>query len=147
MEGKAIFKSLILYLTLFESTFGEDVCLNELRNPYPDTYLDYALRRTVESAFLQVGKGLRCGEGSEKASVEVLEYKDVPTGLSRFQRVNSYNLLLSFELKVQDKTYKYSVTVPYLLPSGEQGDIPKRSAVEDALGIIFPSLIKDLSRR
>lgn len=147
MEGKAIFKGLILGLVFFQTAIGGEVCLSELKNPYPDDYLDYALRRTVERAFLQAGERLRCGEGSEKVSVEVLEYKDVPTGLSPFQRVNSYNLFLSFELKTQSKSYKYSVAVPYFLPSGEQGDLPKRSALEDALGIIYPRLIEDLIRR
>jgi hypothetical protein len=147
VESKAIFKGLILGLVLFQTAFGREVCLSELKNPYPDDYLDYALRRTVERAFLQAGEKLRCGEGSEKATVEVLEYKDIPTGLSPFQRVNSYNLLLSFELKTQSKSYKYSITVPYFLSSGGQGDLPKRSALEDALGIIYPRLIKDLSRR
>jgi hypothetical protein len=147
VESKAIFKGLILGLVLFQTAMGREVCLNELKNPYPDDYLDYALRRTVERAFLQVGERLRCGEGSEKVSVKVLEYKDIPTGLSPYQRVNSYNLLLSFELKTQSKSYKYSVVVPYFLPSGGQGDVPKRSALEDALGIIYPRLIEDLSRR
>lgn len=147
MEGKAILKSLILGLVLFQTAMGGEVCLSELKNSYPDDYLDYALRRTVERAFLQAGEKLRCGEGSEKVSVEVLEYKDIPTGLSPYQRVNSYNLLLSFELKTQSKSYKYSVAVPYFLPSGGQGDLPKRSALEDALGIIYPRLIEDLSRR
>jgi hypothetical protein len=147
VESKAILKGLILGLVLFQTAIGKEVCLGELKNSYPDDYLDYALRRTVERAFLQAGEKLRCGEGSEKVSVEVLEYKDVPTGLSPFQRVNSYNLLLSFELKTQDKSYKYSVVVPYFLPSGGQGDIPKRSALEDALGIIYPRLIEDLIRR
>jgi len=147
VEGKALLKGLILGLVLFQPAIGKEVCLSELKNPYPDDYLDYALRRTVERAFLQVGERLRCGEGSEKVTVEVLEYKDIPTGLSPFQRVNSYNLLLSFELKTQSKSYKYSITVPYFLPSGGQGDIPKRSALEDALGIIYPRLIEDLIRR
>ena len=147
MESKAIFKGLILGLVFFQTAIGREVCLSELKNPYPDYYLDYALRRTVERAFLQAGERLRCGEGSEKVIVEVLEYKDISTGLSPFQRVNSYNLLLSFELKTQGKSYKYSVAVPYFLPSGGQGDLPKRSALEDALGIIYPRLIEDLSRR
>jgi hypothetical protein len=147
VEGKAIFKGLIFGLVLFQTAIGREVCLNELKNPYPDDYLDYALKRTVERAFLQAGERLRCGEGSEKVTVEVLEYKDVPTGLSPFQRVNSYNLFLSFELKTQSKSYKYSVAVPYFLSSGGQGDLPKRSALEDALGIIYPRLIEDLSRR
>ena len=147
MEGKAILKSLILGLFFLHTAIGKEVCLSELKNPYPDDYLDYALRRTVERAFLQVGERLRCGEGSEKVTVEVLEYKDISTGLSPFQRVNSYNLLLSFELKTQSKSYKYSVAVPYFLPSGGQGDLPKRSALEDAIGIIYPRLIQDLSRR
>jgi hypothetical protein len=147
VEGKAIFKGLILGLILFKTAIGGEVCLSELKNSYPDDYLDYALRRTVERAFLQAGEKLRCGEGSEKVTVEVLEYKDVPTGLSPYQRVNSYNLFLSFELKTQDKSYKYSVVVPYFLPSGGQGDVPKRSALEDALGIIYPRLIEDLIRR
>jgi hypothetical protein len=147
VEGKAILKGLILGLVLFQTAIGGEVCLSELKNPYPDGYLDYALRRTVERALLQAGERLRCGEASEKVSVEVLEYKDVPTGLSPFQRVNSYNLFLSFELRTQDKSYKYSVAVPYFLPSGGQGDIPKRSALEDALGIIYPRLIEDLIRR
>jgi len=147
VEGKAILKGLILGLVLFQTAIGGEVCLSELKNPYPDDYLDYALRRTVERAFLQAGEKLRCGEGSEKVSLEVLKYKDVPTGLSPYQRINSYNLLLSFELKTQNKSYKYSVVVPYFLPSGGQGDVPKRSALEDALGIIYPRLIEDLSRR
>jgi len=147
VESKAIFKGLILGLVFFQTAIGREVCLSELKNPYPDYYLDYALRRTVERAFLQAGERLRCGEGSEKVIVEVLEYKDISTGLSPFQRVNSYNLLLSFELKTQGKSYKYSVAVPYFLPSGGQGDLPKRSALEDALGIIYPRLIEDLSRR
>jgi hypothetical protein len=147
MEGKAILKGLILGFVLFQTAFGKEVCLSELKNPYPDDYLDYALRRTVEMAFLQAGERLRCGEGSEKVTVEVLEYKEIPTGLSPFQRVNSYNLLLSFELKTQGKSYKYNVAVPYFLPSGGQEDLPKRSALEDALGIIYPRLIEDLSRR
>jgi hypothetical protein len=147
VESKAIFKGLILGLVLFQTAFGKEVCLSELKNPYPDDYLDYALRRTVERAFLQVGERLRCGEGSEKVTVEVLEYKNIPTGLSPFQRVNSYNLFLSFELKTQSKSYKYSVAVPYFLPSGGQGDLPRRSALEDALGIIYPKLIEDLIRR
>jgi len=76
VEGKAIFKGLILGLVFFQTAIGGEVCLSELKNPYPDDYLDYALRRTVERAFLQAGERLRCGEGSEKVSVEVLEYKD-----------------------------------------------------------------------
>jgi hypothetical protein len=147
VESKAILKGLILGLTVFQTAFGREVCLSELKNPYPDDYLDYALRRTVERAFLQAGERLRCGEGSEKVSVEVLEYKEVPTGLSPFQRVNSYNLLLSFELKTQIKSYKYSITVPYFLPFGGEGDLPRRSALEDALGIIYPRLVEDLIRR
>jgi hypothetical protein len=147
VESKAIFKGLILGLVLFQTASGGEVCLSELKNPYPDDYLDYALRRTVERAFLQAGERLRCGEGSEKVSVEVLEYKEVPTGLSPFQRVNSYNLLLSFELKTQIKSYKYSITVPYFLPFGGEGDLPRRSALEDALGIIYPRLVEDLIRR
>jgi hypothetical protein len=147
VEGKAISKGLILGLVLFQTAMGGEVCLSELKNPYPDDYLDYALRRTVERAFLQAGEKLRCGEGSEKVSVEVLEYKDIPTGLSPYQRVNSYNLFLSFEIKTQDKSYRYSIAVSYFLPSGGQGDVPKRSALEDALGIIYPKLIEDLSRR
>jgi hypothetical protein len=147
VEGKAILKGLILGFVLFQNAIGKEVCLSELKNPYPDDYLDYALRRTVERAFLQAGEKLRCGEASEKVSVEVLEYKDIPIGLSPFQRVNSYNLFLSFEIKTQDKSYRYSVAVPYFLPSGGQGDIPKRSALEDTLGIIYPRLIEDLIRR
>lgn len=147
MESKAILKGLIFGLVLFQTAIGREVCLSELKNPYPDDYLDYALRRTVERAFLQAGERLGCGEGSEKVTVEVLEYKDIPTGLSPYQRVNSYNLLLSFELKTQSRSYKYSVTVPYFLPSGGEGDLRKRSALEDALGIIYPRLIEDLIRR
>jgi len=147
VEGKAILKGLILGLVLFQTAIGREVCLSELKNPYPDDYLDYALRRTVERAFLQAGERLRCGEGSEKVTVEVLEYKDIPTGLSPYQRVNSYNLFLSFELKTQSKSYKYNVAVPYFLPSGGQGDLPKRSALEDALGIVYNKLIEDLIRR
>jgi hypothetical protein len=147
VEGKAILKGLTLGLGLLQTAIGGEVCLSELKNPYPDDYLDYALRGTVERAFLQAGEKLRCGNGSEKVTVEVLEYKDIPTGLSPFQRVNSYNLFLSFELKTQSKSYKYSVAVPYFLPSGGQGDLPKRSALEDALGIIYNKLIEDLIRR
>jgi hypothetical protein len=146
-QPQAILKGLILGLVLFQTAIGREVCISELKNPYPDDYLDYALRRTVERAFLQAGEQLRCGEGSEKVTVEVLEYKHIPTGLSPFQRVNSYNLFLSFELKTPVKSYKYSVAVPYFLLSGRQVDLPKRSALEDALGIIYPRLIEDLIRR
>ena len=123
------------------------MCIKPVENPFPDSYLDYSLRRTVERAFLQAGVSLSCKEGAEEVEVQVVEFKDVPAGLSPFQRVNVYSLKLTFSVKLEDGEKTYSTSVSYSLPSGAEGDNPRRFAVDDALNIIYPELIYNLSRR
>ncbi|WP_448587649.1 hypothetical protein [Thermocrinis sp.] len=134
-------------MSLFSLSFGAEVCIKNIDNPFPEGYLTYAVRRTVEQAFLQAGAKLACKQGSEDVSVVISEFKDIPVGLSPFQRVNAYNLRLSFVIKQRGEEKNYGTTVSYSLPSGAEGDTRRRFAIDDALSIIYLRLVEDLSRR
>ena len=149
MEGKTIRiqQGLILKLLLLSISFGAEVCIKQLNNPFPEPYLTHALRNTVERAFLQAGAKLGCKEGTQEVNVAVLELKENPAGISPSQRVNVYELNLSFRLKFKDEEKNYGAKVSYSLPSGAEGDIGRRFAIDDALNIIYPKLLEDLRRR
>ncbi|WP_448584304.1 hypothetical protein [Thermocrinis sp.] len=149
MEGKTIriHQWLIIKLLFVSFSFGVDVCIKHLKNPFPEPYLTYTLRHTIERAFLQAEVRLSCTENAQEVEVVVLELKDDPIGFSPFQRVNVYQLSLSFNLKFKEEEKNYSVKVSYSLPSGAEGDRSRRFAINDALNIIYPKLLEDLIRR
>jgi len=148
VEGKTIriHQAIILKLLLVSFSFGTDVCIS-LKNPFPEPYLTYALRNTIERVFLQAGVKLSCKEDAQKVEVDVLELKENPVGFSPFQRANIYELGLSFNLRFKDEEKNYSLRVSHSLPSGAEGDRGRRFAIDDALNIIYPKLLEDLMRR
>ncbi|ADC89999.1 hypothetical protein Thal_1368 [Thermocrinis albus DSM 14484] len=137
---------LLGFLSGISCAFGAAFCI-KTETTYPDPYLYQTVLRTVERAVLESGESLSCGEGSQPMRVSVLEFQDIPVGYSPFQRVNAYTLKLTLLLETKDMKRAFSAVTTYSLPDGSRGDLPRRSALDSLMTIIYPDILNSLIRR
>ncbi len=132
---------------LFASlSFGGPLCVELVRDPYRDPYLSFAVLRTVERAVLESGRGLSCGDGSEALKVEIVRFEERPIAYTPEQRVSAYTLRITLKFTMRDRSFSVTSVVPYSLPTGGLGDIPRRRAIDDALDKIYLNILKNLRR-
>ncbi len=136
----------LLLLTLNSLVLSGDFCIRGVENDTNEPYLSYALLRTVEKAILESGGRLNCRGKAEEVSVRVVRFEEKPISYTPRQRVNSYNLYLTFEVRVGERKFSLSGVVPYSLPSGGLGDIPRRKAIDDLLDKIYWNILQNLRR-
>ena len=127
--------------------FSSAFCIKSVENPYRDPYINYALRKKLEDAILESGNTLDCKEDAIVILPIVKELKETPIAYSPYQRVNAYNLTLKVAIKDGKEERDFSFTVPYNLPTGGLGDLPRRKAIDDILGIIYIELVQYFKRR
>ncbi len=137
---------LALILLLLSLAYAGSFCIKEVENETNEPYLSYALLRTLEKAVLEVGGDISCSGDFREIRVKVRSFRELPIAYTPQHRVSSYNLSLSVEIQVEGSSFVLSGTVPYTLPSGGLGDIPRRSAVDDLVDKIYLDLIKNLRR-
>lgn len=134
-------------LMLFVSfAVGVDFCIKKVENPYPEPYLDFTFRKKLERAILETGNRIACKEGSKQIIPKVELLKETPIAYTPQQRVSAYNLELKVSLTVDGKSQSFSTAVPYSQPSGSLGDLPKRSAIDDAFGIIYIDMLEFIKK-
>ncbi len=126
--------------------FSNPLCIKLLEDRYRDPYLGFAILRTVEKAALESGRGVSCGENSEDLKVEVLNFSERPIAYTPDQRVSAYNLYITLRFTLSGRAFTLSSVVPYSLPTGGLGDIPRRRAIDDALDKLYLNILKNLRR-
>jgi len=136
----------LLILLLTAPLRAELFCIEEVENPTNDPYVGYSLQRAVEKAFIENGFTLSCKGDHRKVIVRVSRFEEIPIAYTPRQRVSSYNLLLTAEVRVNGESFTIGGTVPYTLPSGGYGDIPRRQAVDDLLDKIYLDLLRKVRR-
>ncbi len=129
-------------LLLLSFSFSADFCLKAVENPYPEPYISYVFRKSLERAILETGNRLSCREGSKTIEPQVELLKETPIAFTPQQRVSAYNLEVRISLTVGKTKRAFSTTVPYSQPAGSLGDLPKRGAIEDAFGIIYIDMLE-----
>ncbi|SNZ11903.1 hypothetical protein [Hydrogenobacter hydrogenophilus] len=138
---------LIMYLSFVGLTFSALFCIKPVENPYRDPYINYALRKKLEDAVLESGHKLSCKENALSIVPVIKELKETPIAYTPYQRVSAYNLTLSIALKDGKEEKDFSFTVPYNLPTGGVGDLPRRRAIDDILDIIYIEFVQYFKRR
>lgn len=136
----------ILIVLFFSLSFATDFCLKEIENPYPEPYLNFAFRKNLEKAILETGNRLSCHRGSVEIIPKVELVKENPIAYTPQQRVSAYNLELKVSLNTEQKSQSFSVVVPYSQPEGGPGDLPRRSAIEEAFGIIYIEMLEFIKK-
>jgi hypothetical protein len=136
---------LILLLTPL-AIFGKSYCITEIKNPSDDPYLEYALLRAVEKAIIESGYSLSCEGEYEKVLLKVTEFNQIPIAYTPEQRINLYNLSLRLKVAFGEREFTVSSTVPYSLPSGSTGDIPRRKAIDDLTDKIYSYILQNIRR-
>jgi len=126
--------------------FSKELCIKEVENDTNEPYLSYALLKTLEKAILESGGSLGCSEDSTGVYVRITNFKETPIAYTPAQRVSSYNLSVSFSVRVGEHSFSLGGTVPYSLPSGGFGDIPRRKAIDDLLDKIYWNLLQNFRR-
>ncbi|MCS6956856.1 MAG: hypothetical protein RMK75_00140 [Aquificaceae bacterium] len=138
---------IILLLTAFLSlALSKDFCVGNIQNPYPDPYVEYVFRKTLERALLESGHRIKCTPEAEKITPSVDLIKETPIAYTPQQRVSAYNLEIRVSLTLKEKRV-FSALVSYSLPDGSLGDLPRRSAIQDAFNIIYTEMLQFLGRR
>ncbi len=137
----------LLLLGLTSLAFSSEVCIKHVENPYPEPYLNIALRKILERALLSSGKSLGCSQDAKELKVFVKEFKEEPLAYTPLQRVSTYNLRLSISLVdgVSERTYTQSISYPQ--PTGALGNMPRREAIDTIMGIIYLDILRDMRRR
>jgi len=121
--------------------FSRSFCIEEVENSTADPYITYSLQRTVEKAFLENGYELSCEGNPHKVRIRISSFEETPIAYTPAQRVSSYNLILRAEVRINGKSISIGGAVPYTLPSGGYGDLPRRKAVDDLLDKIYLDLL------
>ena len=137
---------LLSLLVIPSLLFGGGFCVSSVENPSDDPYLEYALMKAVERAIMESGYRLDCSGGYEEVRVRVVEFKEVPIAYTPRQRVSLYNLIMSVKVSVGGREFTLSSSVPYSLPSGSYGDIPRRKAIDDLTDKIYSYILQNLRR-
>lgn len=139
---------LLLFVLLgIAFSFADDFCIKEVENPYPESYLSYAFRKSIERAILESGHSIKCKEGAKKVEPKVEFIRETPIAYTPQQRVSAYNLEVRMALVVDGSKKSFSVLVPYSQPEGGVGDLPRRGAIEDALKIMYVDILDFIRRR
>ncbi len=136
----------LIILLLSGSLFAQTFCVREVLNSTDEPYLSYSLLRIVERALLENGYELGCEGSFNEIGLKVKEFKEIPIAYTPEQRVSSYNLILSVELKVNGEDHTLRSFVPYDLPYGGLGDVPRRRAIDDLLDKIYIEILEILRR-
>ncbi len=121
-------------------------CIEKVENDTNEPYLSYALLKMAERAILESGGELSCEVSSKRVRVRVIDFREIPLAYSPSQRVNSYNLYLSFEVSVGGSSFSVGGSVPYSLPTGSLGDVPRRKAIDDLVDKIYFEVLKNFRR-
>lgn len=137
----------LLFLLLLNISFSLDFCIKPVENPYNEPYVSYALLRNLERSILESGHSLSCNGSSISITPVIKEIKEVPIAYTPFQRVSAYNMTLTFILKDYKGEVSFSPTVPYNQPTGGLGNLPRREAIDNAMGIIYVELVENFKRR
>jgi hypothetical protein len=132
-------------LLLISLAYAETFCI-EVENETNEPYLSYAVMKFVEKAVLESGATLSCKEDHKNLRVRIVRFKETPIAYTPEQRVSSYNLSLSLKLELEGREFTLSGSVPYTLPTGGLGDIPRRKAIDDLLDKIYWNLLQNLRR-
>jgi len=134
--------ALLFTSPLLASTF----CIKGVENNTNEPYLSYSLLRVVERAILENGHEISCEDTAKEVRVKVKRFEEVPIAYTPEQRVSAYNLMLSVEISINGDMHSFSSFVPYTLPYGGLGDIPRRKAIDDLLDKIYIEVLKTLRR-
>ncbi len=136
----------LILLTTASLSFGEVFCIQDVENNTNEPYLSYAVLKFVEKALLEAGNTISCEGEHEKVHVRIRDFRDTPIAYTSRQRVSSYNLHLSLEIRVGEKKITLGGAVPYTLPGGGYGDIPRRKAIDDLLDKIYWNALQNFRR-
>ncbi len=126
--------------------YANSFCIREEEGTFiDDPYIDEYAIKSVEKAFLEAHKNLDCDSKSSKTVyMKITNFGASPIGYSIYQRANNYMLTVSLELDIGKKHFNYTQVSYYSLPTGGEGDIPKRQAFEDAMDRIKDMIVEDL---
>ncbi len=137
---------ILILLLLAGLLRAETFCIKGVENRTNEPYLSYSLLKAVERAILENGHKIGCDGRFKEVRVRVKDFNEMPIAYTPEQRVSSYNLVLSVELILNGKRHSFSSVVPYTLPYGGLGDIPRRKAIDDLLDKIYIEILKTLRR-
>jgi len=134
----------LLFLPLI--AVAQTYCIREIENPSDDPYLEYALIKAVERAIIETGNRLSCKEDYDPVKLVITRFEQIPIAYTAEQRINLYNLSLVLRVNLGEKAFTVSSTVPYSLPSGSSGDLPRRKAIDDLTDKIYSYILQNLRR-
>ena len=134
----------MVLLILCGACVADTFCVEIEGDRYRDPYLSYALLRTVERAVVESGHTLHCGEGSKTLRVEILSFGEKPIAYTPQQRVSTYSLDVRVRLSTEGESFTVFTSVPYAIPGGSEGDIPRRRAIDDLLDKLYLNILKNL---
>ncbi len=135
-----------LYLCFIATSYAQSFCIKPRDGVFiDDPYIKAYTIKAVEDAFLEAKKSLNCNsKNSKNVILKITNFSAMPIGYSIYQRANNYILNVGIEIKVNNKKYTYFQSSYYALPTGGQGDLPKRQAFEDAMDRIKDMIVEDL---
>ncbi len=127
---------MFLVILLLSFLFAKELCL-EFNINTDDPYLNKRVEQYVEELALESGFKLGCSEKSLNLPVSA-SFSENGIAISPKQRVSTY----LFSLSVNIGNESFSTSVPYSLPSGAFGELPRRKALEEAIKRLRLPIIK-----
>ncbi len=124
--------------------FANAFCVKVERDPYRDPYLGLAVLKTIERAVIESGLAVSCDDSAKDLNVRIVSFREVPIAFTPDQRVSVYNLSLTLKVTAGSRQFTVSGSVPYSLPTGGLGDIPRRKAIDDLLDKLYLNILEKL---
>jgi len=130
---------LIILMMLSLIANGREICLSVEGRNLKDPFVKQYVLDKINQYILESGWSVGCSEKALRLYLRV-DYNERPLVISAGQRVKSY----LFSLKIRINGRRFSASVPYSLPYGGLGELPRRKAVEEAMGRMKLSIIEYL---
>ncbi|GAB6066339.1 hypothetical protein JCM9492_14320 [Aquifex pyrophilus] len=127
---------MLLVFFLLSFLFAKELCL-DFNIDTEDSYVNKRIAQYVERFALESGFELSCSEKSLNLSVSA-SFSERSVAISPKQRVSTY----LFSLSIRIGSESFSTSVPYSLPSGALGELPRRKALEEAIQRLKLPIIK-----
>ncbi len=122
-------------------SFSQEICIKLEENTSEEPYASVAVIKTFEKAIFESGFSAGCSENSKLLKLYITDLEEVPIAYTPQQRVSTYTLILRIKMVLNGVKKEFSLNIPYSIPFGGLGDIPRRQALEDLMDKLYPSIL------
>jgi len=138
-----------MLFSLMALSYAQEFCVKEKEGAFvDDPYIKAYTIRAVQDALIEANNRIDCADKSSKTIIlKITNFSSMPIGYSIYQRANNYILNIGIELDMDGQKHVYTQSSYYALPSGSEGDIPKRQAFEDAINRIKDNIVSDFIKK